>query len=710
MKRLIFAFVALLAFGAVSMAQESGGTITQAEFDSETLGRPYQYNIYLPPGYDASSEIYPVIYLLHGRGDSMAGWLNAKPDLDAMIAEGSIPPMIAVMPDMPSSDRAGYYVDSQYTGSAVLAAEAVETAFFNDLIPHIDSTYRTSAGREARLVGGYSMGGYGALRYALAHPEMFVGALVLSPAVYIPFPPVDSSTREFGAFGLGDSLFDDETYTALNYPALLLQFRQSALGLLMFIAVGDDEWKNERPEDALHDLDMEAHMVFNQVARVPGIRSEFRIYDGGHDWEVWRRGFVEGLQFLSGAISIVGTGDAGIEPLVTPIEGPTLGSDGPDFAGGVARAEDGSTYIALGAGGAVNGEVHIGEMDIAVVKRDVDGAVMWTRQFGTAANDRPYGMAIDAQGDVIVAGYTAGDLDGAHPGASSDDAFVMKLSPDGELVWMLQFGDAVEADRAYGLALGDDGMIYVTGYTKGVLSGDHIGDKDIIVAAVASDGTLSWADQFGGTGEDKGYDIAVSGDNVYVAGVFATDPGGLDAHLSAYSLDGDYLWTQILGTPDWDEGQGVVIGPDGTVYMAGFVAAALEGHEFFGDKDIFVAAYAPDGELTWSDQIGGAGNDKGAGIVVDASGHVTVAAFTESQLGSSHGFDVRLLHYTSEGNPIGLDFGTEGDDGADEYAEKNLFMTVAGDGLLLSGLTTGAVGGSFPDGASDVFVITVNPE
>ncbi|MBK8135630.1 MAG: hypothetical protein IPK52_07310 [Chloroflexi bacterium] len=125
------------------------------------------------------------------------------------------------------------------------------------------------------------------------------GALVLSPAVYIPLPPIDSSTREFGAFGKAGALFDDEIYTALNYPALLSSFSETALGLSIFIAVGDDEWKNERPEDRLHDLDIEAHMVFNHVSRAPSIQSEFRVYDGGHDWDVWRRGFVEGLPFLA---------------------------------------------------------------------------------------------------------------------------------------------------------------------------------------------------------------------------------------------------------------------------------------------------------------------------------------------------------------------------------------------------------------------------
>ena len=280
------------------MAQD-GGTLTKAEFHSPALSRLYHYNIYLPAGYESSGMRYPVIYLLHGRGDDMSAWTTIADDLDSLIAEGSVPPIIAVIPDFPSSERAGYYVDSQYTGSAVEPAEPVESAFFSDLIPHIESTYRTLSSREGRLIGGYSMGGYGALRYALAHPQVFVGALVLSPAVYIPLPPIDSSTREFGAFGKAGALFDDEIYTALNYPALLSSFSETALGLSIFIAVGDDEWKNERPEDRLHDLDIEAHMVFNHVSRAPSIQSEFRVYDGGHDWDVWRRGFVEGLPFLS---------------------------------------------------------------------------------------------------------------------------------------------------------------------------------------------------------------------------------------------------------------------------------------------------------------------------------------------------------------------------------------------------------------------------
>mgnify|MGYP001488360780 FL=1 len=301
---LVAAIILLLAFGsAPARGQSAGSRVLRADFQSETLNRTYQYTVILPAGYDESAARYPVLYLLHGRGDVMDSWLEARTVLDDLIANGDIPPIIAVLPDMPSSERAGYYIDSQYTGS-LYRAEAVETAFMNDLIPHIEATYRALTHREARLVGGYSMGGYGAIRYSMAYPERFVGALVLSPAVYLPLPPADSSTREFGAFGSGAALFDEAIYQSLNYPALVESLAASELPLSMFIAVGDDEWKNPNPEDRLHDLDMEAHMFFNQVARIGTVQSEFRVYNGGHDWDVWRRGFEEGLRYLMGFIQM----------------------------------------------------------------------------------------------------------------------------------------------------------------------------------------------------------------------------------------------------------------------------------------------------------------------------------------------------------------------------------------------------------------------
>lgn len=274
------------AIGAGSSAAALEGTIAAKSFHSATLGESVAYNVYLPSGYDTSGERYPVIYLLHGRGDSMGAWVQMKGTLDELIAAGEIPPVIAVMPDAPWSDRASYYVDSAFTGKGS-PGRPVETAFTKDLIPHVDATYRTVADRGARAIAGYSMGGYGAMRYSLAHPDLFVASIVLSPAVYYPLPPKDSSAREFGAFGRGRDSFVDSIYRKQNYPATFGPFAAAGLPVHMFIAVGDDEWKNPRPQDAQHDLDFEAHVLFNQAARVGNLRTELRVLDGGHDWDVW---------------------------------------------------------------------------------------------------------------------------------------------------------------------------------------------------------------------------------------------------------------------------------------------------------------------------------------------------------------------------------------------------------------------------------------
>ena len=205
-----------------------------------------------------------------------------------MIADGRIPPTIAIMPDAPWSSRASYYVDSAYRGAD--PGRQVETAFTTDLIKHVDSTYRTIASRDGRVIGGYSMGGYGAMRYSIAHPDLFAASIVLSPAVYFPTPPSDSSTREFGAFGQGRSLFSVADYLKLNYPAELPRFSAKNLPSHMFIAVGDDEYQNPNPTDYTHDLDFESHILYKWAEHTPHLSSELRVLNGGHDWDVWAPG------------------------------------------------------------------------------------------------------------------------------------------------------------------------------------------------------------------------------------------------------------------------------------------------------------------------------------------------------------------------------------------------------------------------------------
>lgn len=256
------------------------GTTTVEEFESETLGRSWAYSIYLPDGYEGSNLEYPVIYLLHGSGGDETSWNEGIAVIDRLIEDGTIPPTIAVAP---ASGRS-WWTDS---------IEPFETATVQDLIPEIDSSYRTVESREGRGIAGFSMGGYGALRYALVYPDVFGAAVLLSPALYDDQPPPDSSARSTGAFG---DPFEPELWTERNYPATLESYAEGEHEVPVFIAVGDDDW-NE-PAGWEYNVEYQSVRLYERLNKETGSPAELRVVNGAHDWELWEPMFAEGLEYM----------------------------------------------------------------------------------------------------------------------------------------------------------------------------------------------------------------------------------------------------------------------------------------------------------------------------------------------------------------------------------------------------------------------------
>ncbi|WP_433242705.1 alpha/beta hydrolase-fold protein [Streptosporangium sp. CA-135522] len=691
------ALVAALAVpGQAQVGRSRTGTITAGSAYSAALGEPIAYNVYLPHGYGRGAQRYPVLYLLHGRGDTSQAWTRVKDTLDRLIQDGRVPALIAVMPDAPWSGGGSWYVDSRYTG-ADTPGRPVETAFTHDLVDHVDTTYRTAPIRNARMVGGYSMGGYGALRFTLAHPDLFGGALVLSPAVYTPLPPADSSARDYGAFGLGDRKFVDDVYDGLNYPNLLAKVDPD-LPVRLFVAVGDDEYANPQPADAHHDLDFEAETLYNTVRRAPGISAEMRILDGGHDWNVWAPAFEQGMANLGPTLSVV-------PPAGLPA--PLYGTAGTDWAGGVAAQADGSATLGLSAGASVDGRPHAGKLDAVLVRRGPDGATRWTRQLGTAADERLYGVVALPDGGVLAAGYTKGDLDGHHPGNTTDDAFVVRLDESGAVRWLTQFGVAGAADRAYGLTAAPDGGAYLAGYTKGALAGTNSGDKDAFLARVDADGQIAWTRQIGGTGEDKAYGVAVDGTGVFVVGSDtaglpgAPALGGLDGWIARYGSDGTAQWVSATGGAGDDRLGAVAVTTDGLA-----VATGESG------GDLLAVAYTSGNQRKWTTTVATPAADAGAGVVALAGGAVEVIGYTRGRVGvAAGGADVLAVRLTGTGKrQASAQFGTARDDGVDPFAEPNLYATSTPAGeVLVSGLSYGTASDGAAPGNGDVFLAAVDP-
>jgi enterochelin esterase-like enzyme len=134
-------------------------------FYSNAAGQEVGYAIYLPPEYGSQPrKRYPVIYNLHGNGGNEWGRGQECTILHEGILSGKWPSMIMVFPN---GGKTTFYKDS-YDGKL-----PIETMFIQELIPHIDNTYRTIAKREGRCIEGFSMGGRGSTRLAMKYPDMF---------------------------------------------------------------------------------------------------------------------------------------------------------------------------------------------------------------------------------------------------------------------------------------------------------------------------------------------------------------------------------------------------------------------------------------------------------------------------------------------------------------------------------------------------------
>jgi len=153
---------------APTVCAERKGIVIADKLDSELLNYPIELQVYLPPCYeDREGESYPVLYLLHGQEMNEKTWgeIGAGATADSLINSGDIPPLLIVMPRERKDDRFG-------------------GALANDILPYVDSHYRTLADRDHRALGGMSRGAGWALQVGLQNPGLFSALGLHSLAIF----------------------------------------------------------------------------------------------------------------------------------------------------------------------------------------------------------------------------------------------------------------------------------------------------------------------------------------------------------------------------------------------------------------------------------------------------------------------------------------------------------------------------------------------
>jgi endo-1,4-beta-xylanase len=163
-------------------------------FPSRAVGQAAGYLVLVPPQYDRDDETrYPVLYWLHGLGGSPSSASPIARRLYRAWEEARLPPFLLVA----CTDRTGR---SMWTNSAD-GSTPVEAIVVNELIPHVDRTFRTDARREGRAIEGFSMGGFGAAYLGFRYPELFGAVSILAGAMHTP-----ESLRELRA-GVFDEVY-----------------------------------------------------------------------------------------------------------------------------------------------------------------------------------------------------------------------------------------------------------------------------------------------------------------------------------------------------------------------------------------------------------------------------------------------------------------------------------------------------------------------
>lgn len=342
MKKLFVNFLTLIILAFHANAQEGKVitvTIHAPSLEGNLVGDSPDRNVsvYLPPDYDKDlDKRYPVIYLLHGFSGNKTGannweWAFNAADINNIITSGTAKPMIIVMPD-----ACNQFGGSMYTNS-------VTTGFWEDFITYdltefVDTNYRSLPERESRGIAGHSMGGYGAIKIAMKHPDVFRSVYgtssccmdqnpgnfsekrvtdamavqnleeireasfysktyLASAAAFSPNPENPPFYADFPFSITGDSLSINENEIArwlANYPGWMAD--QYVTNLKHLHAISFDAGDKDIPGLK------ESNQYFSETLNRLNVQNKFEVFEGGHGDKVGDRIKTKILPFFSAAL------------------------------------------------------------------------------------------------------------------------------------------------------------------------------------------------------------------------------------------------------------------------------------------------------------------------------------------------------------------------------------------------------------------------
>lgn len=352
----------------------------------------------------------------------------------------------------------------------------------------------------------------------------------------------------------------------------------------------------------------------------------------------------------------------------------------------------------------------------------IDPALGWATYFGGSSYDECFGSAVDASGNIYIAGRTESSnsiASGGHQtthGGGGPDAFLAKFSPTGVRLWATYYGGDGR-DGGTGCSVDASGNVYLTGWTtstSGIAdNGMQIffeGDYDAFLVKFNSAGARQWATYIGGSGNDQA--LACVNDpsgNVYLCGSTTSSYNiafngfkntlnvGRDAFLVKFDTDGARLWGTYYGGTDDEAGYGCNTDASGNVFLLGNTTSAFNiasggfQNSFGGLVDGFMVKFNSAGARQWATYIGAGGQDYIDDCTIDNSNNIYVCGQTNSTAGIASGghqmthkgdYDGLLVKYDPNGARLWATYY-----GGSDYDRATVCFTDASGNVYLVGDT-----------------------
>lgn len=337
-----------------------------------------------------------------------------------------------------------------------------------------------------------------------------------------------------------------------------------------------------------------------------------------------------------------------------------------------------------------------------LIQFNSNGVQQWMR---TLPDARANGVITDNANNVYVSGYTVNrNLDGNRlPGNSG--GFIAKYTIAGDKLWTRVLGSPVDT-LSFGITLGKDGFLYMCGCSSTALDGISFagGQNDAFLAKYDVDGNKIWSRLLGGSGNDEAHGVATDGENnIYITGwtdspsivgQVNADPGSYDIFLAKYATNGSRLWTQLYGGRGHEIGCGLVVSES-----SNFVVVVGYG-PLWPTPNGLVVKFSPEGDVIWNRTVNSTAY-YGVASFANPTYDIFITGSTLEQPGSSNYVPCILILANNGSSLWSSRFGEGG------YSTNIVVNSTTSDVYVL-GITKNNFFGSANHGDDDSFLIKYN--